>query len=79
MRISCIITFCFTAKHINNQGGGMVKLEALYPLKHWHSLIGLNGVKSGKTYVAKHVFTLTYFLHQYYPTVTSIYIMLLQT
>lgn len=49
MRISCIIAFCFTAKHINSKGGGTVKLEVFYPLKHWQSPTDLNGVKSWKT------------------------------
>lgn len=49
MRVSCVIAFWFTAKHMNSNVGGTVKLEALYLLKHWHSPIGLNGVKSRKT------------------------------
>jgi len=49
MRISCIIAFCFTAKHINSKDGGTVKLEVFYLLKHWQSPTDLNGVKSWKT------------------------------
>jgi len=62
MRTRCIIAFLFTAKDINSKDGGTLKLEALYPLRHWHSPTGLNGVKSrkttlcGKTYVHINVF-----------------------
>lgn len=63
-----------------------VKMEVLWSWRYFiywstgnHLLTWMVSSLGRPHYVAKCVFTLTYFLHQYYPTVTSIYIMFLQT